>query len=450
MMSPDPRRRLEKTAFVLSLVLLVFLGGYLTREFGWFPDRVLQKALGQGGRILTTATGEPDFAETRTRDSSRVGARTPGEVGEIGPALTLITSTWRDFDWNPGLKLIDRDGRVLHEWRVNPTELFSESDHRRGTELAEQDIHGSMLLPDGDIVVNVEYAGTVRLDACGRIQWKVSEGSHHSIARSADGSFWIPGVSQRRQPVSERYPEGYPGLDGTIFHSLILRVSPDGDLLRTISLLDVVYENALERFIPKNDQQDRADVLHLNDVEPLSPKMADEYPLFEAGDLLVSVRNLDLVLVFDPESLEVKWSASRPFIMQHDPDWMGDGWIGVLDNNWDDTERGTMLGGSRIVALRPHTDSTRVIFPTAKADSFYTAHRGKWQQLESGNLLLVESDAGRVVEVDPDGRTLWEWTAESYDGSSVPSVTRAARVELSREEVADWPCSPGEKSGASG
>ncbi len=442
------RRSLEKAGFLLSALVLVFLGGYLTREFGWFPHSLLREALGQGERVLTTTTEGPDFAETRTGVSARAGASTREEDGEVGPALTLITSTWRDFDWNPGLRLIDREGRVLHEWRVNPTELFSESDHRRGTDLSEQDIHGSLLLPDGDVVVNVEYAGTARLDACGDVEWTVSEGNHHSIARAADGSFWIPGISQRRQPVSDRYPDGYPGLDGTIFHSLILHVSPDGELLRTIPVLDLLYENDLERFIPKNDQQDRADVLHLNDVEPLSPAMAGEYPRFEAGDLLVSLRNLDLVLVLDPESLPVRWSASRPFIMQHDPDWMGGGWIGVLDNNWDDTERGDMLGGSRIVAVQPHTDSSRVLFPGAESDSFYTAHRGKWQQLENGNLLLAESDEGRVVEVGPDGGTLWEWTAESYDETSVPSVTRAARVEFTRREVAGWPCSPGEDAPA--
>lgn len=443
-MQSSTRTILEKGSFLLSALLLVFVAGYLTRDFGWFPHSLLQRALGQGDRILTATTEGPDFAESRTGVSARVGATTHEEAGEIGPALTLITSSWGDFDWNPGLKLIDREGRVLHEWRVNPTELFSESDHRRGTSLSEQDIHGSTLLPGGDVVVNVEYAGTARLDACGDVEWTVSEGNHHSIARAADGSFWIPGVSDRREPVSESFPDGYPGLDGTIFHSLILRVSPDGELLRTIPVLDLLYENDLERFIPKNDQQDRADVLHLNDVEPLPPEMAGEYPLFGAGDLLISVRNLDLVLVFDPESMDVKWSASRPFIMQHDPDWMGDGWIGVLDNNFDDTERGTMLGGSRVVALQPHTDSSRVLFPTARSDSFYTAHRGKWQQLENGNLLLAESDEGRVLEVAPDGRTLWEWTAESYDESSVPSVTRAARVDLTREEVAAWPCSPGD------
>jgi len=441
------RPPLEKIAFALSVLLLAFLGGYLVRERGWFPHSLLQTAAGQADRVVTSSTGRPDFAESRTGVTARAAATAPEGAGEVEPALTLITSTWRDFGWSPGLKLMDRRGSVLHEWRVDPTELFPDSVHRRGTDLSEQDVHGSMLLPNGDVVVNVEYAGTARLDACGKVEWTVSEGNHHSVARAADGSFWIPGVSEEREARSDRYPgpEGYPGLDGTVFHSLILHVSPDGELLREIPVLDLLYENDLERFIPKNDQQDRNDVLHLNDVEPLPPSVAGEYPMFEAGDLLVSLRNLDLVLVFDPDSLEVRWSASRPFIMQHDPDWMGDGWIGVLDNNWDDTERGTMLGGSRIVAIQPHTDSTKVLFPTARSEPFYTAHRGKWERLEKGNLLLAEADEGRVVEVAPDGSTVWEWEAGAYDETSVPSVTRASRVGLSREEVASWPCSPGER-----
>ncbi|PSQ84762.1 MAG: hypothetical protein BRD40_00840, partial [Bacteroidetes bacterium QS_1_65_9] len=64
---------------------------------------------------------------------------------------------------------------------------------------------------------------------------------------------------------------------------------------------------------------------HINDVEPLPPDLADAYPLFDAGDLVVSVKRLHLVFVFDPDSMTVKWHASDPFVAQHDPDFIGDG-----------------------------------------------------------------------------------------------------------------------------
>jgi hypothetical protein len=176
-------------------------------------------------------------------------------------------------------------------------------------------------------------------------------------------------------------------------------------------------------------------------TDTLPPCPAVAAPLFEAGDLLMSLRNLHLILVVDPKSKEVKWHASAPFIQQHDADFVGDGWIGVFDNNEDFTKRGTMLGGSRIVTLQPHTDSMAVRFPTPRSESLYTDVWGKWQQLDNGNMLLTESSAGRVAEVTPNGRTVWEWGHAPYEESNVPVVTKAARHDLTREDVAAWPCS---------
>ena len=154
----------------------------------------------------------------------------------------------------------------------------------------------------------------------------------------------------------------------------------------------------------------------------------------------MSLRHPSLVFVLDPRSVRVKWHATRPFLHQHDPHFVGDGWIGVFDNNQDPTPRGTMLGGSRIVALRPATDSVAVWFPTPRSDPFYTATAGHWQPLDNGNYLLTESRAGRVVEVAPDGRTVWEWIHQPYDGTRAPFVTGGTRYALTRADVADWPC----------
>jgi hypothetical protein len=226
-----------------------------------------------------------------------------------------------------------------------------------------------------------------RLDACGEVQWRLAEGTHHSIARAEDGTFWVPGVSNEPRASSENYPNGFPGLGGTaVWVDRLLRVSEDGTILQDINLLDILYRNGLERYIPKvlglegqfpESDDVPTDITHMNDIEPLSASMADEYPLFDAGDLVVSLRSLNLVFVVDPDTKTVKWHASDPFIYQHDPDFLGNGWIDVFDNNYDLTERGSMLGGSRIIGLRPHTGTTEIWFPTQRSDPFYTGLRGK-------------------------------------------------------------------------
>jgi hypothetical protein len=301
-------------------------------------------------------------------------------------------------------------------------------------------------MPNGDILLNLDYVGLARLDACGNTLWTLDEGNHHSIARAEDGSFWIPGMSSERRATTSQYPDGFPGISQPVWFDRILRVSEGGDILKDINLLDVLYANDLERYLVKAlgafpGDRVRDDPVHLNDVEPLSASMADEYPLFEAGDLVVSLRYPSLVFVFDPETSEVKWHASEPFLHQHDPDFIGGGWIGVFDNNKDITRRGTMLGGSRIVNVQPHTGSVEVRFPTPHSEPFYTDKQGKWQELSNGNMLLAETRAGRVVEVDSSGRTVWEWVNDPYKETRIPVVAQATRHDITPAEVASWPCS---------
>lgn len=435
------RPALDKVVFAASLVVLSFLYGYATQRFDLFLNPHLERAVRQA-LVAGSATDSelPAYTSPRIYDWKGVRAAEPGAVQ---PGLTLISSVWEGETWMPGLKLVDDRGTVVHEWQVDPSEVFSGSGGLRRTlsHAEERSVHGSVLLESGDVLMNVDYVGTVRLDACGRVLWKLDEGNHHSIELAEDGSFWIPGVSEEPRRASPAHPDGFPGIDTPVFQDRILRVGRDGEVVTRINVLDVLYENGLERYIPKSRNGHGTDVVHLNDVEPLKESMANEYPLFEAGDLLVSLRNLDLVFVFDPKTWEVKWHESEPFIQQHDPDFVGDGWIGVFDNNVDGTPRGTMLGGSRIVFLQPHSDSTRIPFPSSQSDPLYTHVQGKWQQLANGNMLLTEAQAGRIAEVAPDGRTVWEWAAAPYDETLVPEVAKGARYGVTADEATSWPCS---------
>lgn len=428
--------RLPKIAFIISLCAIAFLYGFAAHGFGWFPASFIERAWQQARALEDT---RPAFIST-PRVYDRSGVRAP-QQGEMQPGVTLVSTIWPDYGWKPGLALLDREGNFLHRWKADATEIFQDTTTLKGKRLSERSVHGSHLFPNGDVLAVFPYIGIARLDACGEIEWTVKQGIHHSVTKAADGSFWTVGVTEDSTLSSSRYPDGYPGLEGPIWHDLLIRLSPDGEVLQTVKILDVLYRNGLERYIFKSGHENTKDVTHTNDVEPLRPSMADEYPQFEAGDLVVSLRREDLVFVVDPDSWDVKWHAADPFIGQHDPDFIGDGWIGVFDNRTDGTERGTALGGSRIVAVEPATDSVRVLFPTSESEPFYTSAIGKWQMLENGNMLLAEGYAGRAVEVDSKGETVWEWVAPAYDENSVPEVTEATRYGLTPEEISRWPCS---------
>lgn len=435
---------LAKIWFFLSVAAMGVGYGIAANQFGWFPAPLAERAWDQLHRNVLS---EHTHLRTR-RVYDREGIRAV-KAGEMQPGLTFLASAWtRSEELRPEFRLIGRGGEVVHKWPVERTTLFPDTvSQRRRPELS--DVHGSRLLSDGDVVFCLQYIGAARISPCGEVQWTLPEGAHHSVAEGENGTFWIPGVSQTPRSASERYPDGFPGLNNPVWLERVLHVSSDGKVLRKINVLDVLYENDLERYIFKYRRHKwNKDVTHVNEVEPLPPSMASEYPLFEPGDLLVSARNLNLVFVLDPESMEVRWHATGPFIQQHDPDFVGEGWIGIFDNNRDGTERGSALGGSRIVFVQPHTDSVDIRFPTPRSGVFYTEVRGKWQQLANGNILLTETNAGRAVEVAPSGQTVWEYVHEPYDSSAVPYVTKANRVDLTREEVASWPCSSVDSVGA--
>ncbi len=428
-------RQAERLVFSGSLIFFAFLYGWGAGALAWFPGPIVMDAVSQGRAFFAS----PGYLVPRVYD--RTGVRIP-KPSRVQPGSTLIATLWPDGeDWTAGLNLIDTSGKVLHEWRVATAELFSGNVRTRGFRLEDGYIHGAHLFPNGDVLINVEAVGSVRLDACSSVLWAMESRSHHSIAADDDGSFWIPVFDYWDDAASLAQSGEYPGLEPPLVDNRIQQVAADGEVLKDISVLDVLYSNGLDRQLAKAGQS-TGDIMHLNDVEPLSDSIAESYPLFEPGDILVSLRNTELVLVLDPETGIVKWHASGPFIQQHDPDFIGDGWIGLFDNNQDGTERGTMLGGSRVVALQPHTDSVEVLFPTEDSEPFYTTIAGKWQRLVNGNMLLTEAQASRIVEVAPDGTTVWEWIHQPADESTAVELSEGTRYSLSAEDVERWPCSP--------
>lgn len=432
---PDSRGDLlAKGAFMASLLVVAFLYGFAAHGFGLFPNDLLEAGWRQF-RQVKQAVWDEGHPATEPRVYDRQGARIVDSTA-VQPGLTLVPSVWEDFDWKPGLKLIDVNGRIVHEWEVDPARLFPSEFSGPLTRLSEfNQPHGSYLFPDGDVLVVLSGLGTARLDACSRVQWRVRADHHHSVARAADGTFWVSGREQ------ERAEDPITGLD-SVRHDQLVHLSADGEILDEIAVFDIIRENDE---ILRQHLRIQPDDTHLNDVEPLPPAMAEEYSTFEGGDLLVSLKHLNAILVVNPESLEVRWWTGKPFIQQHDPDFVGNGWIGVFDNREDGTERGTRLGGSRIVAFERATDSTDVWMDSSEADALYTHNRGNWQRLEGGNSLVTESNAGRIAEFGPEGELVWEWVQPPYDEARVPRVYWAERYDMNRQDAVAWPCSPAAK-----
>jgi hypothetical protein len=178
-------------------------------------------------------------------------------------------------------------------------------------------------------------------------------------------------------------------------------------------------------------------MLHVNDIKILEKRVAGKFPLFKVGDIMVSMRNLNLIVVIDQSTKKIKWSMTGPYIRQHDPDFLDNGRISVYDNRSDYAD-GKILGGGRILSIDPVTRKVDTVYEGDSQNSFFSNLRGKHQYVLNGNILITEYDAGRIFEVAPSGEVVWSYI-NRYDEDEVYRVSEGMRYAAHYSKFAGGP-----------
>lgn len=244
-----------------------------------------------------------------------------------------------------------------------------------------------------------------RIGPCGEVMWVTEGRFHHVVTQSYDGTLWSWESPAQPDPRAVADAKAAGGNRETQY--LVQLDAATGERLRSISLeRDIIAANGLVgRMALRTQENPRqltycCDPFHPNDIEILPPELAAAFPLFVPGDLLISLRSINLVAVLDHATLRPKWSGTGPWHQQHDPDFLPDGTISVFNNNMG-------LGASQIVVANPATGEHRVAFDGAARGNFYSWRRGRHQHLPNGNIVIAESERGRVIEVNRAGEIVW-------------------------------------------
>lgn len=422
------RRALGWIAPVAGGVFLTFMLGLWLGVTGRPPADLLRMASG-GMSDMIAYSRDAIFAtpsqHLRLRGHPGDGV-TLSDPERMQPGVTLLSGL---FGQTLGFRLYAADGTLLKEWPIDFFKIAAEEMNHRYHAL----IHGEYHYPDGDIVANLDGRGLVRFDACGRIKWRNHDRNHHSVFVDEKGDIWTP-VTPEPQTDLTIAPRPFT-MDN------VARFDPDtGEKLEEINLLKALADGPGTGLIQTNHAR-LDDVLHVNDVEVLSTAMAPAFPMFRAGDLLVSSRNLSQLWVIDRQTGLVKWWFVGPFHSQHDPDFRADGTIALFDNRpagdpGPENGFNGKLGGSRILVIDPRAGRSRVAYQGDKANRFYSPYRGKQELQPNGNLLIAETDAGRAFEVAPDGSVVWNFV-NGWDDTHVGWVLGAARHPETYAAIAD-------------
>jgi hypothetical protein len=322
--------------------------------------------------------------------------------------------------------LVNMRGDVVHEWHVPFSELWPDPPHLRGRiDDAAVYFNDGHVYPNGDLVVVIEGPanernpwngyGLAKLDRDSRVLWKYPRNCHHDVDVAEDGTIYAI-VNE----VAETVPPGLEYIPTPCVVDVLDVVSPEGRQVKRLPLLEAVRDSpyaplfcTLERptlpgagmlpsppLSPAFDDLQRRDVLHTNAVKVLGRALAPKFPLFKAGQLLVSLRHLDALAVLDPDSGKVVWAARGPWHAQHDPSFLDNGHLLLFDN----------LGsarGSRVLEYDPQTQALPWAYPGDGGPPFLSKIRGMCQRLPNGNTLVVNSDAGEAFEVTAGREAVW-------------------------------------------
>ncbi len=420
--------RVFKAAFILSLCMVSFAYGAVMVFFEMPPYHFLRSQARELVILYQQKESHLGIEPVRWLNKAHhQGSGVTVNVQEqVQPGITFMTGF---FDGAVSARLLDGDGEVIHRW-IDTTSWNA------------AEIHGAVPLPDGSIVIARARNGLRRLEKCGDEMWKLRYAAHHSVFLSEDGTLWVSG-RRRLKRGDPRLADLY-GITAPFREDTVIQVSLEGEILQEFSvpklLLDADMEGLLfasGEDVPGSKFLD--DLTHLNDVEVLQTTDADAFPMFKAGDVMVSLRNINLVFVFDPETREIKWHQTGPWLRQHDPDFRPDGKITIFNNRRDGTQLGTRFGGSNILELDPASRRVKVLYQGTEDRVFYTDTLGKHQNLENGNILISGGHEGRVFEVNPAGKIVWEFI-NRYDEDRVIMLHEGTRFPKDYFEVDRWTC----------
>ncbi len=421
---------------VLAVAFLAFVAGIIATLNEVRATRVFQDAYRAGTALYSKMTQYNDplqydlWRPVRTADQSV----TTHEPGKVQDGLTLYTSGHAQKAF-----LMDMEGRHVHEWGIPFSQIW---DKAAAVKKPQPDTHiyieKAVLYPNGDVLALYVAVGDtpwgyglVKMDKDSRIIWKYLAHVHHDLNVAPDGNIHvltqeigtddIPQASHLRAPRIDDY---------------VVVLSPEGKELRKVRLLDAMLRSPYARLletVPWYISKGSGDYLHTNTIDVLDGRFATKLPQATAGRVMLSFREIGTIAILDLEQQQIVWATRGPWLMQHDPDLLANGNILLFDNQGNSGGPGGM---TRVIEFDPASLQIVWSYAGTAERPFESAVRSSQERLANGNTLIVESDAGRMFEVTPEGEIVWDFVnpvrgTRTTGEQVIPILFWAVRVDRS-------------------
>ena len=389
------------------------------------PGRWMEIGLDRGRGPRATPSGElSDEQQAQIKRLEAIGylggARlSPTQSGVVfhEPDLAFAGLNLVISGHAPEAILTDMNGEIVHRWRYEFHRIWEDGIPEDVPESVGRDYWRRVLLyPNGDLLAIFDGLIMIKLDSTSKLLWTYRERCHHDAFILEDGRIL---TLIRNASVKPQYDPIHP-----ILEDFLVILDAKGKETYRLSLLEAFldsdYAPALNKMKPSGD------IFHTNAVEVLDGSLAEASPAFRKGNVLVSVRELDMIAVVDLESRLVVWTLTGLWTAQHEPRVLDNGHLIIFDNGGDREM-------SRVLELDPFTQEIFWSFPPELTSDFYSETCGAAQRLPNGNTLITETDRGRAFEVTQDHRIAWEYVNPHRAGEQDQFIATLLRVERIRE-----------------
>jgi hypothetical protein len=419
--------RLLPVLFVLSLAVVCLTVGAYVAEFNvpWYQKTLKPSFRGLQAIYEESQPGQQLQGWTRSHGHGKGTTVHDQQLAYDG--LTLYAS----FADGCAARLISMDGKVVHRWRLPFDKAWPNQEHVP-TPVTEDRIHWwrVRVFPNGDLIAN--YAGIgdtpngyglVKIDRYSNIIWQYADCAHHDFDIDAKGQVYALVHS-----ISDVAVRGAPHLRTPLLKDEIAVLSPDGKEIHRVSIFDAFAQSDFCGYVDAMKSDRKGDHTHANAIDVVTEEFAARHKYCSAGDVMVSLRNPGLLAILNLEQKKVVWAGRGTWERQHDCDPLANGNIMLFDNRG---KKGTG-GQSRVLEWNPDSGAIEWSYTGSGEQKFETITRGSQQLLPNGNVLITESNNGRILEVTRDQRIAWEFRNPSRldtDARMVAVIFNAERYE---------------------
>ncbi len=320
--------------------------------------------------------------------------------------------------------LVNMRGEIVHQWQAPFTDVWPEPNHVRFSPTDRTlCIFGCHLYGNGDLLVVYQGLGSpkygyglAKLDKDSKVLWKHSANVHHDVDVAEDGTIYAI-----EQKVVRQLPAGLEFVPVPCLLDSLVLLSPEGEQLKEFPILEALRDSPYFPLLDDVkggplpgtqpgatfDEARRRDILHVNSVKILTKKLAPRFPMFKAGQALLSMCHLDTIAVLDIESGKLVWAARGPWEAQHDPQFLDNGRLLLFDNRGSPAE-------SRVLEYDPETQGLPWSYSGENAKPFLSKLRGMSQRLPNGNTLIVNSDVAKILEVTHEKEVVWSCSTTGF------------------------------------